>query len=65
MILIIKLKVVTKNLFIDPSDYKVVVIPKYALKAKTKTTIKPKSVIRIKTPLNIISIALQNERERN
>ena len=39
--------------------------PKYILKAKTKTAIKSRLVIGIKTPLNTIFITLQNKRERN
>ena len=53
------------NLFIDQSDYEVIKEPKYALKAKTETTSEPESVMRIETPLNIMSIALQNGRERS
>ena len=62
---IIKLKIIIKNLFTDLSDYKVIKKPKYALETKTKTAIKPRSVIGIKTPLNTISIILQNKKESN
>jgi len=57
--------VVIKNPFIDPSNYEVVVIPKYILKAKTETATEFRSVVGIKTPLNTMSIALQNGKERN
>ena len=53
------------NLFVDQSDYKVIKELKYTLETETETATKPKSVISIKTPLNIISIALQNRKERN
>ena len=56
---------VIKNPFTDLSNYKVIVTPKYTLKAKTETDIKTRSVVGIKTPLDIISITLQNKRERN
>jgi len=54
-----------KNLFTDLSNYKIIKEPKYALKTKTETTIKLKLIMRIKTPLDIISIALQDRRESN
>ena len=54
-----------KNPFTDLSDYKVIKEPEYTLKAKTETATKPGSVIGIKTPLDIMSIALQNRRESN
>jgi len=57
--------VIIKNLFTDLSNYKVVVTPKYTLKTKIKTVIKPKLVVGIKTLLDIMSIVLQNGRKRN
>ena len=65
MTLVVKLKIVIKNPFTDLSDYEVIVIPKYTLEAKTETNTETGSVVGIKTPLNIISIALQDRRERN
>ena len=62
---VVKPKVIIKNLFTDPNDYKIIKEPKYALKAETETATEPKSVIGIETPLDIISIALQNRKERN
>ena len=56
---------VIKNPFTDLSNYKVIIAPKYTLEAKTETDIKTRLVIGIKTPLDIMSIALQNKRERN
>ena len=38
---------------------------KYALKTKTETTIEPRLVMGIKTPLDTMFIALQNGRESN
>ena len=63
--LIVKLKIVIKNPFTDPSNYEVIIVLKYALEAETETTIKPRSVVGIKTPLNTTFIASQNGRERN
>ena len=62
---VIKPKVIIKNPFTDPSNYKVIEEPKYILKIETETTTEPRLVIGIETPLDIISIILQNKRERN
>ena len=53
------------NLFIDQSNYEVIKEPKYTLKIETKTTTEPRSVIGIETPLNTMSITLQDRKERN
>ena len=53
-----KLQIIIKNLFTDLSNYEVIEKPKYVLEAKTETIIKPRSVMGIKTPLDIISIVL-------
>jgi len=53
------------NLFVNQSDYEVIKEPKYILEAETETTTKPKSVMGIETPLNTMSIILQNGRESN
>ena len=53
------------NPFVDQSNYKVLEGPKYALKTKTETAIKNRLVMGIETLLDIISIILQNKRERN
>ena len=58
MIKVIKLKIIIKNLFIDLGNYKIIKEPKYILEIKTKTAIKPKLVISIKTPLDTMSIVL-------
>ena len=63
--LVVKPKQVIKNPFINSGDYEVIIAPKYTLKTKTETDIKTRSVIGIKTPLDIMSIALQNKKERN
>ena len=63
--LIVKPKVVIKNLFTDLNNYEVIIASEYTLEAKTETTIKLRLVIEIKTPLNIISITLQDRKERN
>ena len=55
---VIKTEILDINLFVDQSDYEVLEEPKYTLKTKTETVIKSKLVMRIKTPLNTISIAL-------
>ena len=47
-----------KNLFTDLSNYEIIKEPKYALEAKTETTIKPGSVMGIEIPLDIMSIVL-------
>jgi len=62
---VIKLRIIIKNLFTDLSNYKIIKKPKYALKTETETTTEPKLVIRIETPLDTISIALQNRRKSN
>jgi len=62
---VIKLRIIIKNLFTDLSDYEIIKEPKYTLKAETETATKPRSVIGIETPLNTISIALQDRRESN
>ena len=54
-----------KNLFTDLSNYKVIEEPKYILKTETETTTEPRSIMGIETLLNIISIVLQDRRERN
>jgi len=58
LIKIVKLKIIIKNLFIDLSNYEIIKEPEYALKTKTETVIKPKSVIGIEILLDIISIIL-------
>ena len=60
-----KPKIIIKNPFTDLSDYKVIKAFKYILKAKTETNTKPRSVIGIETPLNIIFIASQDKKEKN
>ena len=55
---IIKLKVIIKNLFTDSGNYEVIKKPKYILKTETETVTELKLVMGIKTPLDIISIAL-------
>ena len=65
MIKVIKLRVIIKNLFIDLGNYKIIKEPKYVLETKTETVIKPRLVVGVKTPLNTISITLQNGRESN
>jgi len=62
---VIKLRIIIKNLFINLSNYKIIKEPKYILETKTETTIKPGSVIGIKTLLDTISIALQNKKKSN
>ena len=63
--LVVKPRVVIKNLFTDPSDYEVVVALKYTSEAKTETATEPRLIVGIKTPLDTMSIALQDKRERN
>jgi len=65
LIKIVKLKVIMKNLFIDLNNYKIIKELKYTLEVETETTTEPKLVVGIKTPLDIISITLQNRRESN
>ena len=62
---IAKLRIIMNDLFTDQSDYKVIKEPKYTLEAETETATKPRLVMGIETPLNIMSIALQNKRESN
>jgi len=62
---IVKPKKIIKNLFTDLSNYEVIKAPKYALKADTETDTELRSVMGIKTPLNIMSITLQDKKERN
>jgi len=62
---VIKPQIIIKNLFTDLNNYKIIKESKYALKTKTETTTKPKSVIGIEAPLDTISIALQNRKESN
>ena len=62
---VIKTKILKINPFVNLSDYKVIKEPKYILKAETETTIKPKLIMGIKTLLDIMSITLQDRRERN
>ena len=54
-----------KNLFTDLGNYEIIKKPKYALETKTKTTTELKLVMGIETPLDTISIALQDKRESN
>ena len=54
-----------ENSFTNLSNYKIIKKPKYILKTKTETATKPRSVIEIETPLDTISITLQNKRESN
>jgi len=63
--LVIKLKIIIKDLFTDLRNYKIVIVPEYALEAETKTPIKLELVIGIETPLDTMFITLQNEREKN
>jgi len=65
LIKIIKLRVIIKNLFINLGDYEIIEEFKYVLETKTETAIKPRLVVGIKTPLNTMSIVLQNGRESN
>jgi len=65
LVKIVKLRVIIKNLFTDLSNYEIIEKPKYILKAKTETATELRSVMGIKTPLDIISIALQNGKESN
>jgi len=58
-------KIIINNLFTDLSNYKAIKKPKYILKTETETTTELRSVMGIKTPLNTISITLQDRRERN
>ena len=60
-----KAEILDMNLFVNQSNYKVIKEPEYALKAKTKTVTKPRSVMGIETPLDTMSIALQDGRESN
>jgi len=60
-----KLRIIIKNLFTDLSDYEIIEEPEYALKTETETATKSGSVMGIETPLNIISIALQDRRKSN
>ena len=62
---VIKPKIIIKNPFTDPSNYKINKKPKYILKAKTKTNTEPKLIMGIETPLDTMSIALQDRKERN
>ena len=62
---VIKPQIIIKNPFTDLSNYKIIKKPKYILKTETKTAIELRSVMGIKTLLDIISIALQNEKESN
>jgi len=62
---VIKLRVIIKNPFTDLSNYKVIKEPEYILKTETETATELKLVIGIETLLDIMSIALQNGRERN
>jgi len=58
LIKVMKPKVIIKNPFTDSGNYEIIKKPKYALEAETETTIKPRSVMGIKTPLDTMSIAL-------
>ena len=60
-----KLKMVIKNLFTDLSNYEVIIAPEYASEAETETDTETRLVVGIETPLDIISIVLQDRRERN
>jgi len=61
----VKLRVIIKNLFIDLNNYEIIKEPKYALKVETETATEPRLVVGIETPLDTMSIALQNRRESN
>ena len=65
LIKVVKPRIIIKNLFTDLSNYKIIKEPKYILKIETKTATELRSVIGIKTLLDIISIILQNKRESN
>jgi len=54
-----------KNPFTDLSNYKIIKEPEYTSEAETETTTKPRLVMGIETPLDTISITLQNKRESN
>jgi len=54
-----------KNPFIDLSNYEVIKEPKYTLKIETETATKSGSVMGIETLLDIMSITLQDKREKN
>ena len=56
---------IMKNLFTNLSNYEVVAAFKYILKAKTETATEPRSVMGIETPLDTMSIILQDRREKN
>ena len=60
-----KTKIPEMNLFVDQSNYKVLKGSKYILETETEIATKSKSVMGIKTPLNTMSITLQDKRERN
>jgi len=62
---VIKPKIIIKNLFTDPSNYKIIKALKYTLKTKTETDTEPGLVMGIKTPLDIIFITLQDRRKKN
>jgi len=62
---VIKLWIIIKNLFTDLSNYKVIKEPKYILEAETETATELRLVIGIETPLDTMSIALQNRRKSN
>jgi len=55
---VIKLRIIIKNPFIDLNNYEIIKEPKYTSKAETETTIEPRSVMGIKTPLDTMSITL-------
>jgi len=53
------------NPFVDQSDYKVLKEPEYTSKVKTKTATESGLIMGIETLLDIMSIALQDRKERN
>ena len=59
------MQIIIKNLFTDLSNYKIIKKPKYILETETETTTEPKLIMGIKTPLNTISIALQDRKKKN
>jgi len=54
-----------KNLFTNSSDYKIIKEPKYILETKTETATELGLVIGVETPLDTMSIILQDRRESN
>jgi len=60
-----KPQIIIKNPFTDLNNYKVIKKPKYVLKTEIETATESKSVVGVETPLNTMSITLQDRRESN